>query len=140
MSTTTKQAKELFCDAFNQVYGNDITISSTDDSLFYKVEKGPEKYPDFYKVLLNREHDAYKYCLCMKAGIHTRSTKSRSYTVNIRTAAVGQKCWARQCEDRENKGKCMLHEGDWQSEDELESEDDDSEACFFASSNKKRKR
>ena len=141
MSTTSQiqQAKVLFCTAFNVKCGEELKIEPTDESLFYKVQPGKNTdYPDVFQVRLSKAHAAYKYCFCMKSGVHARSTKPRYYNVNIASGAVSQACFAQYCMKKENKGRCMMYDG----EDEDESEDDEAEYKFGAPSmpTKKRKR
>ena len=95
-------AKTTFCHAFNAVYGGDLRVDPNDETLFYKISPAPPKYPGVYTVMISRTHPAAKYCLCMKAGVHKRSTKTRTYTVNVNTGKVSQKCWTAQCMNREN--------------------------------------
>ena len=74
----------------------------------------------------------------MKSGVHARSTKPRYYNVNIASGAVSQACFAQYCMKKdENKGRCMVYDG----EDEDESEDE-ADYKFGAPSmpTKKRKR
>ena len=139
-------AKSTFCEAFNAVYGEELVVAPNEgDTLFYKITAAPPKYPGVFTVMISRTHAAAKYCLCMKAGVHKRSTKTRTYTVNVNSGKVSQKCWAAQCADRENKGRMILVDADVvTSEDEEESEDEEAVAKFQTSmvtkSNKKRKK
>ena len=139
MSTTKiQQAKQLFCTAINVKCGEELKIEATDESLFYKVQPGKnEEYPDVFQVRLRTTHAAYKYCFCMKSGVHDRSKKPRYFNVNISSGAVSQACFAQYCMKKKNKGRCMVYAG----EDEDESEDEAAEYKFGTPSMpKKRKR
>ena len=136
-------AKSTFCEAFNAVYREELDVAPNEDGLFYKITAAPPKYPGVFTVMISRTHPAAQYCLCMKSGVHKRSTKTRTYTVNVNTGKVSQKCWAAQCMNRENKGRMILVDADvMTSEDEEESEDEEAVAKFQTSmvtTNKKRK-
>ena len=141
-----QQAKATFCDAFNAVYGDVLKVDPKDNtSLFYKITPAPPKYPGVFTIMVSKTHPAAKYCLCMKSGFHQNSTKLRTYTVNSNTGKVSQKCWAKECLERDNKGRMILVDADVvTSEDEEESEDDDAAARFHTAmvtgTNKKRKK
>lgn len=142
-SSSQQQAKVKFCDAFNMVYGTDL--SPDNEELFYKISPAPQKFPGLFTLSLCKSHSEAKRCLTMKSGCHKNSTKMRTFTVNTNTGAVWQKCWSKQCMRRENKGRIALAKPA-ESEDETESEDEDAVPEFMpitlpsSSSNKKRKR
>jgi len=129
-------AKQLFCEAFNLVYGDDLTISGDEKELFYSVEETKaENYPGVFSVQLMFEHKASKYCLTKNRGYHSICKKSRSYTVSIRKKCVWQKCWTPECTAKPHKGRRVILLPE-------ESSDDD-EPVFLPAAhndNKKRKR
>ena len=138
---SSQNAKILFCEAINSVYGEAHKVSDDDKELFYSV-KPVKGFKGLYNVLLKRDHPAYKLCLCMKTGVHKKSSKNRRYTVNVNSGAVWQKCWSKQCINRnlnDDHGRMALvvPDSDAESSSEDESEDDDAEHTF---STKKRKR
>jgi len=127
---SSQNAKILFCEAINSVYGEEHKVKDDDETLFYSVKAGPTKYPGIYNVTLKRSHPCYKLCLCMKSGFHTNSTKNRTYTVNVNSGAVWQKCWSKQCLRKDDRGRMALivpESDESSSEDESE---DDTEAIF----------
>ena len=134
---SSQNAKILFCEAINSVYGEEHKVTDDDDTLFYSAKAGPAKYPGIYNISLNRSHPAYKLCLCMKSGTHKNSSKNRTYTVNVNSGAVWQKCWSKQCMQRDNRGRMALMEPESEPDSEDESEDEDAEATFTTT--KKRK-
>ena len=127
---SSQNAKIIFCEAINSVYGEEYKVADDDEGLFYSAKAGPVKYPGIYNLSLNRSHPAYKLCLCMKSGTHKNSSKARTYTVNVNSGAVWQKCWSKQCMQRDNRGRMALIEPEWAPSSSDESEDDDAEPTF----------
>ena len=115
-------------------------MSDDDKDLFYSV-KPVKGFKGLYNVLLKRDHPCYKLCLCMKSGLHKKSSSNRRYTVNVNSGAVFQKCWSKQCINRDDDhGRMALVVPDSEedaSSSEDESEDEDAEPTFAT---KKRKR
>ena len=126
---SSQNAKILFCEAINSVYGEEHKVTDDDEDLFYSV-KPVKGFKGLFNVLLKRDHPCYKLCLCMQAGYHKNSSKNRTYTVNVNSGAVWQKCWSKQCLRKDDRGRMALivpESDESSSEDESE---DDTEAIF----------
>ena len=148
-NTEIQRAKETWCGGFNAVYGNEHKVTPDDEHLFFNVKPCVDKktkkvFPGMYTVLISRDHPAHNMCLTMKSGCHKSSRQSRTYTVNINTGAIWQKCWSKQCLQRANKGRMILVQPADDSDSETESEDSDAPPTFTtvtaSTSSKKRKR
>jgi len=90
----------------------------------YSCKRSDDKrYPMTYFIKLNFNSSNAMRCATAKKGKHSESGKV-SYSVNVRTGRVSQKCFSSKCQ-RYNGGKAVLHEGDAHAASSDEDEEDD---------------